>query len=140
MPNGKQHTAQQLFRYVSAGGAAWLIDYGTYSLLIWLQPGSHIGASIIGRVIGALATFAMHKFWTFEDHAVQGTARQAASYAALLIANLALSSALLFLAVDVSGWSPQISRLLIDVFQIGLSFVISRQIFRATGGNQHKAH
>jgi putative flippase GtrA len=118
--------SQQVWRYALVGMMVFAIDYAVFAALTWSFPGAHLPANIGGKVAGAASGFFLHRNFTFAGPQRDGAARQAISYAALLLFNLALSTALLWLLVDQLALNAYASRLFTDGVVIITAFLGSR--------------
>jgi putative flippase GtrA len=70
--------------------------------------------------------FFLHKHVTFSWKQRDGTAQQFVSYMLTLGANIVLSSALLWFAVEQAGMYEPVAKLIVDVVTIVIAFVLSR--------------
>lgn len=117
----------QLIRYCLVGALIYLSDFGIFSLIVFFNAQMYLEANIVGRIVGAVLGFLLHKKYTFADlKQSTGIYTQLVSYAVLFGLNTMLSVILLWGAVKVLTLNVLVSRLLIDVLIIAFSFVVSR--------------
>ena len=116
----------QLLRYGLVGLIVLAADFAAYVLALWTMPGAVVPANVAGKLTGAATGFVLHRSITFRGEKRHGTGRQLASYIALLLFNMALSSTLLWLLVNRLGGDPYLSKIAVDVIVIGTAFVGSR--------------
>jgi putative flippase GtrA len=95
------HIFAVLVRYIISGGTASAVDLGiiyflTETVKIW-----YLFSSILGFFVAFIVSFLLQKHWTFRDTRKNGAGKQALSYFAISIANLALNTTLLYILVDV---------------------------------------
>jgi putative flippase GtrA len=100
---------RELWRFTKAQlstGAATAVDWGVLTGLIW--AGLHYELAIAaGAFLGAATDFSIKRFWAFESsHLPMGA--EAARYAFVSAASLALNCALAYLAVDILG-APKVA-------------------------------
>lgn len=110
-------------RYLLAGAIVYLADLLTFAVIAHLAPSAYLWANLLGKSTGAALGFVLHKRFTFAGGQRDRTDRQAASYALLLMFNLALSSALLWVAVEQLGIRDLPARILVDGVVILISFL-----------------
>ncbi len=122
-----QSLIAQLLRYVLVGGVVYLCDLAVFALLLAAAPAAHLAANLAGRLAGAAVGFVLHRQFTFSWAQRDGRARQALAYASVLIANIAVSTFLLWLAVDRAGIDPLAARIMVDAVVIAAAFVAGRQ-------------
>ena len=122
----KQNLAAQLVRYGLVGGAVYFCDLVVFALIIAALPASHLPANVAGRLAGAALGFVLHRQFTFSWPQRDGKSRQAVAYSALLLANIAASSLLLWLAVDQAGIDAFIARVAVDFIVIAVAFLAGR--------------
>lgn len=116
----------QAARYALVGLVVLAVDFGVYSLLLALLPGQFLAANICGKIAGAALGFVLHRQVTFRWAQRDGAARQFAAYLAVLGFNLLLSSALLWIAIELLGANAYLAKLGVDVIVVGTAFLLSR--------------
>lgn len=126
-----QHLARETSRYVIVGGIIYVADFLIYLLVVTFSTSLFIEGNIIGRIVGAITGFFLHKHWTFKGKQIHSTKKQIVNYFLLLLFNIFLSSILLagfnlYWYSLGSIWS----RIFTDVLIIIFTFVCSRFIFR----------
>ena len=113
-------------RYGLVGLVVLAADFGIYSLMLAVFPGEFLAANICGKIAGAALGFVLHRHVTFRWAQRDGAARQFAAYLAVLGFNLLLSSALLWVAVELLGANAYFAKLGVDVIVVGTAFLLSR--------------
>ncbi len=97
-----------------ASGAATLVDYGTFLLLIGAAGFMSGEATAIGAFCGAVVNFAINKLWTFRTHKtpiwVEGP-----RYAAISLTSLLFNTGGVILLADSWHWSPVVARILVGI-------------------------
>ena len=128
---------KQLFRYAAVGFSGFLIEYGVFTLLLFLLPAetslpveSVTIAHTTGFLSGAAWTFVLNKFWSFGTR--ENTAKQSVRYAALLLFNLLVTNVLLLYAAERLQIPAQIAKLCIMALVALWNFFISKYFVYAT--------
>ena len=122
----KQGLLHQMVRYGLVGGVVVASDFAVFTLILLGFPGAHLVANMAGKAAGAMVGFILHKRFTFSWEQKDGAGRQALSYLAVFLANIASSSLLLWLLVDVAGLNAFIAKIFVDGVVIATSFIASR--------------
>jgi putative flippase GtrA len=118
--------------YIIVQIAAYIIDFSIYALLFSLVGWSPISSNVVAKIAAGCFAFFCHRTYTFEANAGENVARQALLYAALLVLNVPVSSALLWIFMAV-GAGPIIAKLAADVCGVIINFVLLKSIaFRRT--------
>lgn len=121
-----QSILHQSARYGLVGLAVVAADFLVYLAGLALFPDAYLAGNVCGKATGALLGFVLHKRFTFSWRQKDSGARQFVSYIALFLANLAISSALLWLLVGRIGANAVIAKVMVDVVVIAISFIASR--------------
>lgn len=112
-------------RYCLVGGIVYLVDVLVFVAILQLAEHGHLVANVVGRFAGAATGFVLHRWFTF-GATERGISGQAMGYVVVFFANLALSTALLGVGVDILGLPPVLTRLSVDVFLIVMTFLAFR--------------
>lgn len=122
----------QAVRYGLVGACVFAADLTVYWVTLQIAPPTYLAANVAGKTAGAVLGFALHKWFTFGWQQKDRGLRQLVSYLCLFLANLVLSSALLWLLVAGLGVHNLLAKVLVDAVVIATSFVVSRQwVYRA---------
>lgn len=102
----------QLFRYCFVAVGAFAVDYGSYTLVLFLFGLSHyLWANVVGFVFGTLTNYAIAKYMVF-----QGTPKSRVGEIALVFiiggTGLLLQQAGLYLLTEDCSVHPMISKLI----------------------------
>ena len=84
----------------------------------------YLFASIIGFLTGFIVSFTLQKFWTFRDHSTDAIRSQALIYFLIVLVNLGLNTALVYLLVENVHLRPVIA-------QVTSAFLIAGESFFA---------
>ncbi len=122
----KQGLLHQMIRYGLVGGVVYVSDFAAFALVLWTLPGAYLLGNIFGKATGAVVGFVLHRKFTFSWEQKDNAGRQALSYLLVFFANIASSSLLLWLLVDLAAANPIVAKLFVDVLVIATSFVASR--------------
>lgn len=136
----QKYIPKQIFRYAACGGGNmvldWILYFLTYNFLIGhelvyiplnvfnrqlcLTP--HIASLCIVFPITLLTGFWLNKYVTFSQSSLHG-ARQLGRYILIVAINLAVNYFGLKLLVDIMGWYPTPSKIVITLFTVFISFL-----------------
>ena len=127
--------SEQLFRYAACGGGNLVLDWVLYFLIynfvvyfqlpltnyqLCLTP--HIATLCIVFPITLLTGFWLQKYVTFTASRLNGW-RQLSRYILIVAVNLAINYFGLKLCVDVLGWYPTPSKMLITIITVVISYL-----------------
>lgn len=127
-----QSMVHQSVRYGLVGLCVVAADFLVYLAGLALAPKAFLVSNVCGKTAGALLGFVLHKRFTFSWQQKHSSGRQLASYLALFLSNLAMSSFLLWLLAVRLEIGPILAKLLVDGIVIATSFLVSRLwIYRA---------
>lgn len=122
----KQSLVHQAVRYLLSGGIVYAVDMAVFLGIMHFAPGAHLAANFAAKAAGAFTGFFLHKYVTFSWAQRDAAARQALAYVLLLCANLAGSTALLWLLVDWGGLPALAGKILTDAAVILATFLGGR--------------
>jgi glycosyltransferase involved in cell wall biosynthesis/putative flippase GtrA len=88
-------------KYVIAGGTSAVVDLGLLYIFTEIIGLWYLFSAAIAFIFGLLASFTLHKFWTFREHSLRRMKKQFIFFSALSVLNVCLNIILLYLAVDV---------------------------------------
>lgn len=95
--------AFKLVRYLISGGTAAASNFITLFLLVHFGGMYYLYASILAFIMSIAVSFTMQKFWTFRDRPVHDVHAQFARYLIVILSNLLLNTALIYLLVEKFG-------------------------------------
>ena len=110
----------RVMRFVAAGSLATGTSVVVLYALITFAHVWYLGASVVSFLAGFCVSFTLQKFWTFRDRAVERIGGQALLYLAIMLANLSLNTALMYVFVehfDVPPVGSQIAASAIIAFE-----------------------
>lgn len=124
----------QVGRYAGVGVGVTLVDYLFF--LLFMQQGlsaaqANAGSKVAATLLGAY----LHRRYTFAGPQRLNLLRQMLAYATLATFNLALSTGVIVLLMNVAGWSALVSKLSADLLVIVISFVVTRVLIYAPAKN-----
>jgi len=90
----------KLVRYLISGGVAAASNLAALFFLVQFGHVHYLKASILAFAMSVAVSFTMQKFWTFHDRPVHDMHAQFARYLIVILANLALNTALVYLLVE----------------------------------------
>jgi putative flippase GtrA len=88
-----------LIRYVISGGTAGVTNLIVLFLLVQYGNIHYLTASVLAYTSGIVVSFTLQKFWTFQDRPTHDVHAQFMRYITIVLANLALNTALMYLLV-----------------------------------------
>lgn len=106
-------------KYGAVSLASFLIDYLLFIVLVYLLGVSYIQANILARIISAVMNFAGHKYISFETRGI--LIHEGGRYVLAVFFSLFLSTALLYIAVDLLHLPSLVLKPVID----GLIFIVN---------------
>jgi putative flippase GtrA len=123
----------QFIKFNIVGLANTLLDYGVFTLLIWLGLESIIIAQCISYGIGILNSYFFNKYWTFtQKNKVQP--KQVVRFLTLNGFGLLLSLGLLTLFTDQLHYKVQLAKLLATIGTMLFNFAGNKLwVFRERG-------
>ena len=122
----------QAIRYGAVGVIVVIGDYLVFSAVLFSAPAAYLLANLAGKAAGALLGFVLHRNFTFRGQHRYGPRRQFASWCAVLLGNMAVSTLLLWLLVEQAGANAFLARVAVDALVILTTFVVSRLwVYRA---------
>ena len=90
----------KLVRYLTSGATAAASNLFALFLLVHFGNVHYLKASVLAFAMSVVVSFTMQKFWTFHDNPVHDVHAQFARYLVVILANLALNTALVYLLVE----------------------------------------
>ncbi len=98
-----------------ASGAASLVDYGSFPILMTPMIGLRAGTAVaIGCLCGAVTNFTINRYWTFRTHKTP-IWNEAPRYAAISLTSLLFNTSGVMMLVDGYKWNPNLARVLVGI-------------------------
>ncbi|MDO8594569.1 MAG: GtrA family protein [bacterium] len=91
---------QRLIRYIIAGGTAASVDFAFLYLFTDLWGIHYLSSSVLAFLVAFVVSFLLQKFWTFQDHSMDGVHAQAVLYFVVAALNLGVNTFLMYAFVD----------------------------------------
>lgn len=137
-PPFSQYFSKQLFRYAATGAANLAFDWVLYFFLynfviqhrlvhlgiVTLSP--HIAALVFTFPVTFMTGFLLQKYVTFTASDMKGRI-QLLRYGMVVAANLTLNYAGLKLLVDLFGWYPTPSKMVITIGATAISYISQKK-------------
>ena len=116
----------QAFRYLFVGGIAFIADWGTLAILTLL--GLHyLIATAIAFLIGLTVNYFLSKAFVFRaEQASTGAAGEFIVYALIGAAGLAITSGLMYCAVELAKMHPLVAKCVIAVIVLAWNFFMRK--------------
>jgi putative flippase GtrA len=117
-------TAAQFAKYVTVALLSAASDWVVFAAL-FAAFGSPIMAQAISRIVGAIVSFGINKYWSFQSPQHKQLMAEAWRFLVLFIASYALSLSL-FSAFTFAGLSPYLAKLISDTVCFFFNFLVMR--------------
>lgn len=117
---------RQILKFLIAGGTSTSVDLLIYSTLTYWVGLWYIASAISSFVIAFWISFGLMKFWTFRDRNTEKMMKQTYLYFFVAIANLGISTLLIYLFVDYIHIHKFISKVIANAMMAAESFFIYR--------------
>jgi len=126
----KSITDSSKVRYLMSGGAAFVIEYLIFVTLFYLT--NHLVlANTISFIIGVVAGFTFHKFWSFAGNHQLNTKVQIGSTFTLGAINLIMTNVMIFILVEWLGMLAYISKVVVLILIVVWNyFIFNSLIFK----------
>jgi len=96
----------RIARFLIAGGTATAVNLATLYALVHFAGLWYLLSSVIAFFMGFVVSFTLQKFWTFKDHRTDVVGKQLVVYLGIVLFNLLLNTALVYVLVEYVGFSP----------------------------------
>jgi len=114
----------RFFKFGIVGVINTLVTLGVYYLLIYLGV-NHMIANVIGYFMGSINGYLMSKLWVFGDK--KKTVKESIlKYYIIYGSSLLISTALLYLWVDILGISDKIAPILCLCVTVPYNFILQK--------------
>ncbi|MBU6388633.1 GtrA family protein [Patescibacteria group bacterium] len=90
----------QIVKYVVSGGSATATNLTVLYVLTDFFRMYYLVSSVCAFIVSVIVSFSMQKFWTFEDSSRDNVRTQFAFYSAVVLANVALNTFLVYAFVE----------------------------------------
>lgn len=101
----------QLFRYVLAGGTAFIIDFGLLYTLTNCLSVHYMVSTVISYTVGLIITYLLSIYWIFDKRRTNNRLMEFFIFTLIGVIGLALTSFFMFLLTDIVGIYYLISKL-----------------------------
>jgi putative flippase GtrA len=92
--------AYHLLRYLMSGAVAAASNLLALFLLVQFGRMHYLYASVVAFIASVAVSFTLQKFWTFQDMFTHDVRAQFTRYSAVVLANLTLNTALMYVLVE----------------------------------------
>ena len=130
IPGKKSFTDSSKVRYLMSGGAAFVIEYLIFITAFYLT--NHlVFANTISFIIGVVAGFTFHKFWSFAGNHKLNTKVQIGSTFTLGVVNLIMTNIMILILVEQLGMLVYISKIVVLILIVVWNyFIFNSLIFK----------
>jgi len=127
----KKATAAKLIRYLFSGGTAAATDLILLYILTDVFGIWYVLSSVLAFLVAFVVSFILQKFFTFQDHGMDGVHGQALLYLLVTGGNLAINTGLIYILVHYGGLHYLLSQVLTSIAIAIESFIIYRMFIFA---------
>lgn len=127
----------QIVKFLLAGGTGAFVDLSTFYLFTYVIGLWYVASSALSFTAAFWVSFGLHKFWTFRDRDTHKIAKQTALYFLVAIANLCISTMLIYFFVDYLSVHKFISKICASAIIAIESFIIYRYVIFAKGVDEY---
>lgn len=117
---------RQIMKFFIAGCTATSVDIFVYFALTYWVGLWYIASSISSFIIAFWISFGLQKFWTFREKSTEKIMKQTYLYFFVAIANLGISTLLIYIFVDYIHIHKFISKVIANIIIATESFFIYR--------------
>lgn len=89
----------QIFRYLIAGGIAFVVDNGVYNFLVIILNVNHIISNVISFIFGLITNYFISRQWVFNKRN-HNLLKDLTLFSLIGVVGLFLSSLIIFLLID----------------------------------------
>ncbi|MDO9634258.1 MAG: GtrA family protein [Paludibacter sp.] len=137
-PPFRKYMSVDFFRYGATGAANLVFDWVLYFCIFhfilhqqmlhlgFVTLSSHIAALALSFPISFMTGFLLQKYVTFTTSDLRGKV-QLFRYAIVVLVNLSINYIGLKLLVDVFGWFPTPSKMVITILATGVSYISQKR-------------
>lgn len=122
--NGKYPAHTKVLRYIISGGTSTFVNLALLYVLTELFGLWYIASASVSFIAAFVISFVLQKYWTFQDVSKEYVHRQAIFYFVVMVVNLCINTALLYLLVEYTGIHYMLSQIISGVFIATESFFV----------------
>ena len=118
----------QLFRYVFVGGIAFLVDWGSMILMVFLGLNEYVAVAI-AFILGLITNYILSKIFVFQEGAGKMNAvGEFVAYGVIGVVGLAITEGLMALMLEIIGIHYMIAKIITAAIVLLWNFIV-RKIF-----------
>ncbi len=122
---------EQLFKYIFWGGISTAINLVILFALIYFTDIHYIVGNTIAYIIAVIINYFFNKRLVFNSD--KDIKKELLGFVFVRAASLALDNACYYIAVDILGGNVYISRVLVSVLIISVTYVINKKVIFKKG-------
>lgn len=128
---------KKFLRYNLVQISAYVLDIGTFLVLIFLLPSQLVFSNISGKIVAGIYAFYFHKHFTFKSTGKGRVRGELFRFTVLLGLNSLLST--LLLLVLAPYFVEGVAKVIADIICVGLSFFLANKlVFKAVSNDGPK--
>jgi putative flippase GtrA len=118
-------------RFIVSGGTAAAVNILVYTILTRVFGLWYIFSTAAAFIVAFFVSFILQKFWTFNDNSTDKIKSQAFVYFFVIMANLGLTTFLMYVAVDIIAIHDLLAVIVVNgLIALVSYFVYQRFIFK----------
>lgn len=115
---------------------AYVVDFSFYFIFFASLGLSPLLANAGSKIFAGVVAFTLHRKFTFRTHAGKGFFSESVGYIFALIANIPISSGILYLCFGFVG-DPFGAKIMSDILVLGITYVfLSKLVFKMSNREQ----
>lgn len=118
----------QFVRYIISGSIGATSDILLFSFLTYLVGVHYLISNIAGFLLSLVLTYFLNRSWVFSGSRINDKFKEFALFVLLSMISIAISEALMFLFVGLSGMDRMVSKVVVTLVTVIYSFTV-RKLF-----------
>jgi putative flippase GtrA len=125
----KHYTSEYTaLRYIIAGSTSACVNLSVLYIFYRLIGLFYLTSSIIAFIVAFFVSWALHKFWTFKDHSMDGFHKQGVKYLVSSLFGLSLNTTLMYIFVSLLHIWVLLAQVVAGLMVAGFTFFISKHL------------
>lgn len=122
------HRYARTLKFLISGGAAAVVDLGSLYMLTEVFHVWYLLSAVLAFVLAFGVSFALQKFWTFDDHALDVIHKQLALYLLLASVGLGLNTLFMYGLVDHAGFHYLTAQIIASACIAVMNFFVYKHV------------
>jgi putative flippase GtrA len=116
----------QFIRYLFSGGLAFVVDFGSFEIMIRLLHVWYVAATLISGTLGFFAAFVLHKYIVFAKR--EQTMSQFLRYTVMQFCNLIAQTVIVYVLVEKLGAPKEVAKIVSIACSVSWNFFLYKFI------------